>query len=140
MDFNVDGSVLQTVDGAKEILFWDVAKGTQISAAFQLRDEQWATWTCLLGYPVQGIWDEEVEHEYRTVCRSNERSILACGGDSRSVRLTPFPCLDGSQSAMFQAHSATISCVRFLCDDSMLLSAAADSCIMQWKVKGLHNK
>ena len=137
LDFNVDGSVLQTVDGAKEILFWDVAKGVQISNAFKLRDEQWATWTCLLGYPVQGIWDEEGEHEYHTLCRSNEGSILACGGDTKVVRVTPFPCLDGSYSAMFPAHSASISAIRFMGDDSMVISVAPDSCIVQWSVQGL---
>ena len=51
LDFSADGSILQTNDAAHEVLFWDVAQGKQITNAYSLRNTQWATWTCALGWP-----------------------------------------------------------------------------------------
>ena len=49
--------VMQTTCGAYELLFWG---GKSISqpepSATKFRDVVWATWTSVLGWPVQGIW------------------------------------------------------------------------------------
>ncbi len=53
LDFSCDGSRLHSNCGAYELLFWDVNNAAQItSGATQLRDETWATFTCVLGWPV----------------------------------------------------------------------------------------
>jgi echinoderm microtubule-associated protein-like 1/2 len=53
MDFSADGSVLQTNDSARELLFWDVATAKQVRSPVSTRDLAWASWTCLYGWPVQ---------------------------------------------------------------------------------------
>ena len=49
-DFSQDSRYLQSNDGAYELLFGDVSTGAHIPAASALKDVQWATWTCTLGY------------------------------------------------------------------------------------------
>ena len=56
LDFNVNGKILMSNDAAREILFWRTSNGRQERDPFSLRDEDWATWTCVLGWPIQGAW------------------------------------------------------------------------------------
>jgi hypothetical protein len=38
-------------------LFWESETGKQITrGATSLRDEEWATWTAVIGWPVQGVY------------------------------------------------------------------------------------
>jgi hypothetical protein len=39
----------------------DTAERTQVRSASVLRDVDWASWTCPLGWPVQGIWPEAAD-------------------------------------------------------------------------------
>ena len=56
VDFSENGRTLMSNDAAREILYWNVATGRQERDAYNLRDEKWNTWTCVLGWPVQGAW------------------------------------------------------------------------------------
>jgi WD40 repeat protein len=53
LDFSHDSKVLQSNCGAYELLFWNVETGQQIKSATSVRDVSWATWSCVLGWPVQ---------------------------------------------------------------------------------------
>jgi microtubule-associated protein-like 6 len=55
-DFSSDSKVLQSNCGAYELLFSDPNTGGQITSASSVKDTDWATWSCTLGWPVQGIW------------------------------------------------------------------------------------
>jgi len=62
LDWSVCGNFLHTNCGAYELLFWDANSYKQMtSGATALRDEWWHTWSCVLGWPVGGIfrdnWD-----------------------------------------------------------------------------------
>ena len=61
IDWSSDGINLQSNCGAYELLFWDSREGTQVTDASSLKDTAWDTWTCTLGWPVQGIWDAEAK-------------------------------------------------------------------------------
>jgi WD40 repeat protein len=57
LDWSRDGKYIQSNCGAYELLFFDVQKLSQMtSGATQLRDEKWATYSCKLGWWVQGIF------------------------------------------------------------------------------------
>uniref|UniRef100_A0A7S1XVQ1 Calmodulin n=1 Tax=Phaeomonas parva TaxID=124430 RepID=A0A7S1XVQ1_9STRA len=151
LDFSSDSAVLRSNDAAREILHWEVATGRQISSAFSLRDVTWDSWTCVLGWPVQGIWgvpptkrklglhpnsDKGREHDVQTVSVNNTGDVLAIGDDAHRVMLFKYPCLPGAQpSAPALGHMAKVTCVRFTCDDQWLLSAGGkDAAVFQWRV------
>jgi hypothetical protein len=53
LDWSEDSQYLHSNCGAYELLFWNVSTGTQMtSGASALRDEKWASWSCVLGWPV----------------------------------------------------------------------------------------
>ena len=82
VDFSADGTVLQSTCGAYELLFWSVADGEQITSASSLRDTEWATWTCTLGWPVQGIWPELADGtDINAVARSASGNTLVTSDD-----------------------------------------------------------
>jgi echinoderm microtubule-associated protein-like 6 len=56
LDFSIDGTRLQSCSGDYELLFWDTGTGKQILSATEMRDVEWSTITCTLGWGVQGIW------------------------------------------------------------------------------------
>jgi len=56
VDISSDGRFAQSNCSAYELLFSDITTGKQITSATELKDVKWDTWTCTLGWPVQGIW------------------------------------------------------------------------------------
>ena len=55
------------------------------------KDVGWATWTCKLGWPVQGIFQGVDYSDVNTVCRSNNKLVLATGDDNGKVNLFKYP-------------------------------------------------
>jgi WD40 repeat protein len=55
-DFTADSQRLRSNCGAYELLFSDANTGAQIGSASSLKDAQWSSSTCTLGWAVQGIW------------------------------------------------------------------------------------
>lgn len=81
-----------------------------------LRDEQWSTWTCSLGWPVQGIWKGyHTDEDVQTVERSHKKfkgeyNVLASGDDYGQLRLYRYPCISpGSLHVAGHGHSSGIS-------------------------------
>ena len=75
LDFSSDGRYLHSNCGGYELLFFDCYTGEQLtSGATMLRDETWNTWSCILGWPVQGVfqsgWDGS---DVNMVDRSHEQ-------------------------------------------------------------------
>jgi echinoderm microtubule-associated protein-like 6 len=98
LDFTADEKYFQTNCQAYELLFGDAVTGIQKTSASDLskyhgqmteqRDEQWASWTCTLGWPVQGIWQEGVDgSDINAVHRSPQNDLLATAEDSGLVKL-----------------------------------------------------
>jgi microtubule-associated protein-like 6 len=54
IDLSADGRYMQSNCSAYELLFSDTINGKQITHGSELRDVKWDTWTCTLGWPVQG--------------------------------------------------------------------------------------
>ncbi len=61
--------------------------------ASQNKDEKWASWTCVIGWPVQGIWPPCSDgSDINSVDRNNVRDIIATADDFGKVKLFKFPC------------------------------------------------
>lgn len=62
MDWTTDSKYLQSNCGGLELLYWDMTQGKQLpNGASLLRDAEWTTWSCVLGWPVQGIWEKYMD-------------------------------------------------------------------------------
>jgi len=57
-DGSSDSATLQLTTSAEELLFYNAHDGTQIASNASVRDVDWATITCPLGWHVQGVWQQ----------------------------------------------------------------------------------
>ena len=148
IDWSLDGTLLQTNDANREILYWkvpsnllNVVKSKQVPAAKDIiRDVVWSRWTCLFGWGVSGIWAGTSDAtDVNTACRGGKRGdLLVTGDDFRCVRLYTYPCLPGAQEIKYRGHHSHVMSVRFcqnVNNDWCLVSAGGlDRCIFLWKV------
>jgi len=63
-----------------------------------LCDEEWLSWNCVIGFPVQGIWREcEDGTDVNAVDRSNGeifgQKVLARADDFGKISLLKYPCI-----------------------------------------------
>lgn len=54
-DFSRDSMYLQSDSADFEHLYFEAEDGEYFSAGSQLRDIKWYDWTCIYGWPVQGM-------------------------------------------------------------------------------------
>lgn len=144
LDWSEHSTNLQSNCGGYELLFWDLSGSGQHmpGGATALRDEKWATWTCVLGWPVQGIWPMAADGtDINAVHRSTDQhpggyNLLAAGDDKGKLRVLRYPSLKkNSESVTGKGHSSHVTNVRWSFDDKALFSTGGeDNCVFQWKV------
>ncbi|KAI5098974.1 echinoderm microtubule-associated protein-like 2 isoform X1, partial [Silurus meridionalis] len=135
IDWSTNSQYIVTNSGDYEILFWEASSGKHITSADAVRNLEWATSTCVLGFSVFGIWPDGADGtDINAVCRSNNRGVLASGDDFGKVRLFSNPCSQPrSPSHEYGGHSSHVTNVAFLHDDSQLISTGGkDTSILQW--------
>jgi microtubule-associated protein-like 6 len=68
------------------------AKSVVTSSSCIYEPNLWHTWTCLFGFPVQGIWPPaSTGYIVNYTCRSNNQKIIATGDDFSLVKLFKCP-------------------------------------------------
>ena len=136
IDWDSDGHYLQSNCGAYELLFWDTSDGSQVTRASSLKDVAWDTWTCTLGWPVQGIWAAEAKGcDVNAVSRSSDQKLLVSGEDSQKLKLFSYPCADGANWKEYTAHGSFVTNCRFTADDQYVATCGGnDNSLMLWKV------
>ena len=144
-DWSVSGDAIHTNCGAYELLFWNGDTGKQITGgATAFKDEEWASWTLVIGWPVQGIYPPTSDGtDVNGVCRSvrkfgnDEYQLVATADDFSLVKVYRYPCLKkGAQGVIGKGHSSHVTNVRFTPNDGYLISIGGDDqCVMQWKVE-----
>jgi len=55
LDWSSDSTILQSVSGDFDAMFWEAPGGKQIAFPADARNVDWGTWTSVVGWPVQGI-------------------------------------------------------------------------------------
>ena len=101
-----------------------------------MRDAQWATWTCTLGWPVQGIWPAEADGtDVNAVDRSSDQSTLVTADDFGRVNLFRYPCvspLDAHRS--YVGHSSHVTNTTFTFGGRYVITTGGnDKCVFQWR-------
>eukprot|EP00118_Oscarella_pearsei_P025612 m.308471 g.308471 ORF g.308471 m.308471 type:complete len:792 (+) comp44058_c0_seq1:38-2413(+) len=137
VDWSADSQFLQSSSGDYELLYWEASSGKHIASSNEMRDVDWASYTCPLGFPVSGIWPEGADGtDINSVHRNGKQDLLATGDDFGQVNLFRYPCYQSkSESSVGRGHSSHVSCVRFLGSDVLLLSTGGrDMSIMQWEL------
>ncbi|KAB0398557.1 hypothetical protein E2I00_009908, partial [Balaenoptera physalus] len=135
LDWARDSSCFVTNSGDYEILYWDPATCKQITTADAVRNVEWATATCVLGFGVFGIWSEGADGtDINAVARSHDGKLLASADDFGKVHLFSYPCCQPrALSHKYGGHSSHVTNVAFLWDDSVALTTGGkDTSVLQW--------
>lgn len=135
LDWSTDSQFIVTNSGDYEILFWEASTGKHITSADAVRNLEWATSTCVLGFNVFGIWPEGADGtDINAVCRSHDKNLLTSADDFGKVHLFSYPCSQPrAPSHIYGGHSSHVTNVAFLHDDSHLISTGGkDTSILQW--------
>ncbi|XP_055225726.1 echinoderm microtubule-associated protein-like 2 isoform X6 [Gorilla gorilla gorilla] len=127
----------QRVMPPQPVLTGDPATCKQITSADAVRNMEWATATCVLGFGVFGIWSEGADGtDINAVARSHDGKLLASADDFGKVHLFSYPCCQPrALSHKYGGHSSHVTNVAFLWDDSMALTTGGkDTSVLQWRV------
>ncbi|KAM4590894.1 echinoderm microtubule-associated protein-like 4 isoform 2-T2 [Odontesthes bonariensis] len=138
LDWSPDNNLIMSNSGDYEILYWDVPNGCKlIRNRSDCKDIDWATYTCVLGYHVFGVWPEGSDGtDINALMRSHKRKVIALADDFCKVHLFAYPCSTAkAPSHKYSAHSSHVTNVSFLFNDSHLISTGGkDTSIMQWRL------
>eukprot|EP00042_Codosiga_hollandica_P038025 m.305316 g.305316 ORF g.305316 m.305316 type:complete len:725 (+) comp55287_c0_seq1:96-2270(+) len=137
IDWSEDGNFAQSASIDYEVLYWDTSNWARIGNASDVRDVQWATQSLTLGWSVQGMWPKGADGtDINAVDRSHSKQLLASADDFSLVKLFKFPCyVEHSKAHTYTAHSAHVTNVRFLADDSRVISIGGqDNAVIVWAV------
>ncbi|CAM9669812.1 unnamed protein product, partial [Discosporangium mesarthrocarpum] len=94
-----------------------------------------ATWTCPVGWPVQGIAAVVDSSRIGDVCRSHQGDVLAVSDDRQCINLVRYPALGGVGANQSWGHTATATGgakLAFLHDDRSLVSVGGP-CVFMWR-------
>ncbi|XP_037116458.1 echinoderm microtubule-associated protein-like 3 isoform X1 [Syngnathus acus] len=138
LDWSKDGKYIMSNSGDYEILYWDVAAGCKLLRnRSESKDREWASYTCVLGFHVMGVWPEGSDGtDINALCRSHSESVVAVADDFCKVHLFQYPCPKlKAPSRRYEGHGSHVTNVRFTHSDAHLLSVGGkDTCIFQWRV------
>lgn len=133
LDWSTDGEYVVANSQAYEI-FWVSSSSYSRMTASSAKDIDWYTWTCVLGFPVIGIWPGVDMTDVNTCCRSFNRRILATGEDSSKVKLFKYPCyIEKAKFKEYFGHSSHLTEVKFTVGDNYLVTVGGnDKTVIVW--------
>jgi microtubule-associated protein-like 6 len=139
-DFSTDSQMIQSDSADHEHLNHNSNDGAHFGLPSQLKNVDWFTYTCLYGWPCQGIWPtkKEVDAPLPVSChRSGDRRMLAVGQSKGGVALYNYPAVSKtSQKRTEQGHAGEVANCRFSIDDETLVTVGKhDRGILVWKVR-----
>ncbi|GMH46698.1 hypothetical protein TrVE_jg371 [Triparma verrucosa] len=136
-DFSKDGKFIQSNCGGYELLFYGTEDCKQITSASSMKDVEWDTWSCILGWPVQEIWEGNMDGtDVNAVSVRGDKKYMALSDDFGQVRVYNYPVVTkGAKYVVGVGHSSHVTCVRWLTDETLVTSGGGDKSVIVWKVK-----
>lgn len=138
LDWSKDGNYIMSNSGDYEILYWDITGGCKLLRnRYKNKDREWATYTCVLGYHVFGVWPEGSDGtDINSLARSHGMTMISVADDFCKVHLFRYPCnKPKAPSHVYTGHGSHVTNVRFTHNDSHLISLGGkDASIFQWRV------
>ena len=147
IDWTDDSQNIQSNCQAYEILFWDANSQIQNpSGASALKNTNWHTWTCTIGFRVQEIWRgtedgtdvNAVDRSHGMVLDNKDKyHLMARADDFGKVSIYKDPIvISGQEYNEFGGHSSHVTSCRFSQRDTHLFTTGGeDQCVMQWAVR-----
>lgn len=151
IDWNQASTSIQCCSSSYEVVRFAIPSCT-LHQGMEVHDEVWASQRCIIGWPVQGIWEGCNDGTDINSCgRSYSNRYLVTAYDSCKIRIFNYPCLvlslESSTKAVFpehreyKGHSSHVTEVQFTCDDRFVLSAGgADLTVLRWRVVPVVNR
>ncbi|XP_060804047.1 echinoderm microtubule-associated protein-like 2 isoform X3 [Amyelois transitella] len=137
LDWSEDSQYIRSNSGDYELLFWNATTCRQVASPSSLRDVRWRSNTCPITFTTIGVWPENADGTDINSCtRSHDGRLAATGDDFGKVKLYAYPVTQPkSLCHQYGGHSSHVTCVRFLTDDSRLVSTGGlDTSVMQWAI------
>ncbi|XP_055449170.1 echinoderm microtubule-associated protein-like 5 [Psammomys obesus] len=136
MDWSSDSRYLQTNDGSGKRLLYKMPGGKEVTSKEEIKGIHWASWTCVSGLEVNGIWPKYSDiNDINSVDGNYAGQVLVTADDYGVVKLFRYPCLrKGAKFRKYIGHSAHVTNVRWSHDYQWVISiGGADHSVFQWK-------
>jgi len=129
-----------------QILYWLTATGKRLISDYPV-DTAYDPWTCLLGWPVQGIWNEAddgsdvnavvISGKPEAQLTPGKGNVVVTGDDFGQVNLYSYPVIQKKPPVKkYRGHSAHVYSLSFTPNDKYLISSGAgDLALIQWRFK-----
>lgn len=138
IDWSKDGMYFQSQTVDLEILFWKASLCRQITNTAIVRDLEWHTHNCTIGFYVFGIWPNTQNGVPINYCdRSNDDKHLLVANDSGCLSLYSWPasyqqCLHHN----YFANCNHLNIVKFLPNAKQLVAVASNDCLIsEWSLE-----
>ncbi|KAJ4460559.1 putative 77 kDa echinoderm microtubule-associated protein [Paratrimastix pyriformis] len=138
IDWSRDSQYIRSNSADCELLFWNAATRTQITATASMASTEWSTNTCVITWAVQGIWPPDSDRtDINSIDLHPSRPLLAMGDDFRQVELANYPCIDrASAKKTVKGHSEHVTNVRWSRDGNRLVSCGGlDAGVFVWRLQ-----
>ncbi|XP_078576206.1 echinoderm microtubule-associated protein-like 2 isoform X6 [Branchiostoma floridae x Branchiostoma japonicum] len=136
-DLPTGGYIIQTSSSQYQHFLWDVDQCVQLTDMAGLRNTEWLTYNCMLGYVVKDIWNAGLDgRDVRTLDRAPNWRHVGTADERGEIHIFTYPCAHkDAQADTYKCHSSQVSCLRFLHDNVHLVTAGGkDTSILLWKI------
>ncbi len=136
LDWATDSALLQSNGADGTLCFWDMPSCARCAAAADARNADWHTHTCATSWATQGVLPcLSAQAAPVSACdRARARTCVAVGDAHGLVSLYQYPAHAGARRRIFAAHAGRVNALRFLIDDTFLVSGADDGSLFIWNV------
>ncbi|EAR94225.2 HELP domain protein (macronuclear) [Tetrahymena thermophila SB210] len=141
LDWNTASDKLVVNSQAYELKFISLNQKKDVASS-TCAEEDWASWTCTLGWFVKGIFPGVDGTDVNTANRSKNKKIIATGDDFGRVNLFQYPAAAPKQSHhTYLGHSSHVTRVKFSYDDKFLISTGGnDKSILVWSTENMQDE
>ena len=125
IDWTKDSQFVVATSQAYE-LYWMSRDGNTTSAS-STKDFEYQSFTCTLGWQVQGIFPAVDGTEVNSVCRNEQENYMVTGTDSQTVNLFKFPSTqEKSGHNSYNGHASHVTKVKFMLGDNIVVSTGGN--------------
>jgi WD40 repeat protein len=138
LDWTSDSRYLHSTCAGHELLFWDAERGQHMpGGAIALRDAEWASWTCTLGWPVSGL-----NALMDISCVSASEDLVVYGDLTGNLQLARFPSPETPwRHETYYGHGSRVTSLAWSSDRSTIVSIGGgeDRSLFIWRLVEVNN-